>query len=200
MGDYLKTATNTYIVSEDDVMKFEVLLNEKAASTKKQRIRYLKKALSELGYQLSPDGIRELLNKAETPNIARHTTNSLKLFIKTVLREKNPELAHLLYSSFKVPRGKYKHKPESLSLEVLRKIFENIEHLGAKTYFLLLCETGLRIEEVYGITLEQIDLEHRIIRLMKESETKRAYISFIHPKTTEFLKNVYLPYREEFVK
>nr|WP_187395297.1 tyrosine-type recombinase/integrase [Sulfolobus islandicus]CDF47326.1 unnamed protein product [Sulfolobus islandicus] len=200
MGDYLKTTTNTYIVSKDDVKKFETLLSNKSKSTKDMRLRYLKRALSDLGYELSPDGIREVIAEAETPNIARHMANSLKLFIKTIVREKNPGLAHLLYSSFTVPKGKYKRKPESLNIETLKRIFNAIDHLGAKAYFLLLCETGLRTGEVYSITLDQLDLEHRVIKLMKESETKRAYIAFVHPETAEFLKNIYLPYRDEFIK
>jgi integrase len=200
MGDYLRTTTNTYIVSEEDVKKFETLLSDKSKSTKDMRLRYLRRALAELGYELSPDGIREVIAGAETPNIARHTANSLKLFIKTVVREKNPALAHLLYSSFTVPKGKYKHRPENLSIEVLKKVFNAIEHLGAKAYFLLLCETGLRTGEVYSITMSQLDLEHRIIRLMKESETKRAYITFVHPETANWLREVYLPYRAEFVR
>jgi Helix-turn-helix. len=105
MGDYLRTTTNTYIVSEEDVKKFETLLSNKSKSTKDMRLRYLRRALAELGYELSPDGIREVIVGVETPNIARHTANSLKLFIKTVVREKNPALAHLLYSSFTVPKG-----------------------------------------------------------------------------------------------
>nr|WP_012386998.1 tyrosine-type recombinase/integrase [Sulfolobus islandicus]ABE99687.1 integrase [Sulfolobus islandicus] len=200
MGDYLKTTTNTYIVSEDDVKKFETLLSNKSKTTKDMRLRYLKRALSDLGYELSPDGIREVIAEAETPNIARHMANSLKLFIKTIVREKNPWLAHLLYSSFTVPKGKYKRKPESLNIETLKRIFNAIDHLGAKAYFLLLCETGLRTGEVYSITLDHLDLEHRVIKLMKESETKRAYIAFVHPETAEFLKNIYLPYRDEFIK
>ncbi|WP_311732940.1 tyrosine-type recombinase/integrase [Sulfurisphaera ohwakuensis] len=200
MGDYLRTTTNTYIVSEEDVKKFETLLNNKSKSTKDMRMRYLKRVLSELSYELSPDGIREILIEADSPNIARHMANSLKLFIKTVVKEKNPGLAHLLYSSFTVPKGKYKHRPENLNIETLKKIFDAIEHQGAKAYFLLLCETGLRTGEVYSITIGQMDLEHRVIKLLKENETKRAYISFIHPKTTEYLKDVYLLYREEFIK
>ena len=200
MGDYLRTTTNTYIVSEEDVKKFEALLSDKSKSTKDMRLRYLRRALAELGYELSPDGTREVIAGAETPNIARHTANSLKLFIKMVVREKNPALAHLLYSSFTVPKGKYKHRPENLSIEALKKVFNAIEHLGAKAYFLLLCETGLRTGEVYSITMSQLDLEHRIIRPMKESETKRAYITFVHPETANWLREVYLPYRAEFVR
>ena len=35
---------------------------------------------------------------------------------------------------------------------------------------------------------------------MKESETKRAYISFLHESTAKWIKEVYLPYREEFIR
>jgi hypothetical protein len=35
---------------------------------------------------------------------------------------------------------------------------------------------------------------------MKESETKRAYISFLHQSTARWVKEQYLPYREEFVR
>jgi integrase len=64
----------------------------------------------------------------------------------------------------------------------------------------LLSESGLRVGEVYSLKMNQIDLENRIIKVMKESETKRAYISFIHTETVKWLREVYLPYREEFVK
>ena len=202
MGDYLKATSSTYIVSEEDVRRFEKTLQEKAKSTRDMRMRYLKRALAELGYELSPDGIRDLLAELseESPNVARHTATTLKLFLKTVVREKNLQLAQLLYNSFKVPKAKYKYRPQPLTLEALKKVFGAIEHLGAKAYFLLLVETGLRVGEVYSIMIDQVDLEHRIIRIMKESETKRAYITFLHVETAKWLRETYLPYREEFVR
>ena len=202
MGDYLKATSSTYIVSEDDVKRFEKTLQEKAKSTRDMRMRYLKRALAELGYELSPDGIRDLLAELseESPNVARHTATTLKLFLKTVVREKNLQLAQTLYNSFRVPKTRYRHRPQPLTLEALKKVFGAIEHLGAKAYFLLLVETGLRVGEVYSIMIDQVDLEHRIIRIMKESETKRAYITFLHVETTKWLRETYLPYREEFVR
>ena len=202
LGDYLKNVSSTYIVTEEDVKRFERVLKEKSKQTRDMRMRYLRLALTRLGYELSPEGIRDLLTELseESTSVARHTANSLKLFIKTVVREKNLQLAQTLYNSFKVPKSKYKYKPQSLSLETLRKIFDSIEHLGAKTFFLLLAETGLRVGEVYSLKLDQVDLETRVIRVMKESETKRAYISFLHVKTAKWLRETYLPYREEFVR
>jgi len=99
-----------------------------------------------------------------------------------------------------VPKSRYKYKPQPLSLDTLREIFNNIDHLGAKAFFLILAESGLRVGEVYSLKMDQLDLENRIIKVMKESETKRAYISFIHTETKKWLQEVYFPYREEFIK
>ena len=191
-----------YIVTEEDVKKFEKSLQEKTKSIIDMRMRYLGIALTKLGYELSPDSFRDLIAELseESSNIARNTANSLKLFIKTVVKEKNLQLAQLLYNSFKVPKSKYKYKPQPLTLETLRRIFDNIDHLGAKAFFLLLSESGLRVGEVYSLKMDQLDLENRIIKVMKESETKRAYISFIHTETRKWLQEVYFPYREEFVR
>ncbi|WP_338601411.1 tyrosine-type recombinase/integrase [Sulfolobus tengchongensis] len=201
LGEYLKAASNVYIVSEDDVKAFEKVLDERSKSTKDMRMRYLRRALAESGYELSPDSIRDLIAelKEESSNIARHTANSLKLFIKTVVAEKNLQLAQLLYNSFKVPKSTYKYKPRPLTLDNLKQIFNNIEHVGAKAFFLLLAETGLRVGEVYSLRVEQVDLANRVIKIMKENQTKRAYISFLHKETVNWLKEKYLPYREEFV-
>lgn len=202
LGDYLKSVASSYVVTEEDVKRFERVLREKSKQTRGMRMRYLRLALTRLGYELSPEGIRDLLAELseESTSVARHTANSLKLFIKTVVREKNLQLAQTLYNSFKVPKSKYKYKPQPLSLETLRRIFDSIEHLGAKTFFLLLAETGLRVGEVYSLKLDQVDLEARVIRVMKESETKRAYISFLHVETAKWLREAYLPYRDEFVR
>jgi len=109
-------------------------------------------------------------------------------------------VAKELYDSFKLPKRKFIYKPPPLSLDTLKKIFNNINDLGARALFLLLIETGLRVGEVLGLKVDQIDLEHRIIKIMKESETKRAYISFLHQSTARWVKEQYLPYREEFVR
>ena len=91
--------------------------------------------------------------------MARHRANTLKLFIKEVVMTRNPVLGQILYNSIKVPKVEYKYSPPSLSLELLKRVFQSIEHLSAKTFFLILAETGLRVGEVYSLTVEQVDLE-----------------------------------------
>ncbi|WP_258712505.1 hypothetical protein [Stygiolobus caldivivus] len=41
--------------------------------------------------------------------------------------------------------------------------------------------------EVYSLSVEQVDLENGIIKLMKNSATKRAYISFLHRYSRVYL-------------
>jgi len=58
LGDYLKSASSTYIVTEEDVKRFEKLLQGKSKSTIDMRMRYLRIALTKLGYELSHDSIQ----------------------------------------------------------------------------------------------------------------------------------------------
>ena len=46
LGDYLKSASSTYIVTEEDVKRFEKLLQGKSKSTIDMRMRYLRIALT----------------------------------------------------------------------------------------------------------------------------------------------------------
>jgi hypothetical protein len=50
----------------------------------------------------------------------------LKLFIKEIVRSKDPILAQILYYSFSIPQPKTKYRPSILSLDVLKSIFNNI--------------------------------------------------------------------------
>lgn len=203
LGDYLKSASNTYIVTKDDIELFEKFVREnRAKKTADEHIQNIRRILADLNYELIPERIKEYMLDLQSENLnrARHYATTLKLFIKEIIKPKNSRVAKELYDSFKLPKRKFIYKPPPLSLDTLKKIFNNINDLGARALFLLLIETGLRVGEVLGLKVDQIDLEHRIIKIMKESETKRAYISFLHQSTARWVKEQYLPYREEFVR
>ncbi|QXJ33000.1 tyrosine-type recombinase/integrase [Saccharolobus shibatae] len=203
LGGYIKEPSNSYIVSKEDIELFEKLVrNEKSKLTAQERINYLKRALADLNYELTPTKLKEYILdlSSESKGRAEHTAKALKLFIKEVIKPKSPRIARELYDSFEIPKTKPNHKPINLTLDTVKSIFDNIEELGAKAFFLILAETGLRVGEILSLKIDQIDLKHRIIKIMKESETKRAYISFLHEKSAAWLRDVYLPYREEFIK
>ncbi|ABP94320.1 MULTISPECIES: tyrosine-type recombinase/integrase [Metallosphaera] len=202
LGDYLRGTSFKYVVTKDDVEHYEKLISQtRSKVTSKEHIAYLRRALADLGYELTPEKLKEYMLElqSENVNVARHTSYPLKVFIKEIIRPRDPQLAFLLYTSFKTPKGKTRYKPPALSLELLKKVYSEIEEPGAKAYFRILAETGLRTGELFGLTLEQVDLDRRIIYLMKDNQTKRAYISFIHEKTAQWIRNWYLTYREDFV-
>jgi integrase len=203
LGDYLKSASNTYIVTKDDIELFEKFVREnRAKKTANEHIQNIRRILADLNYELIPERIKEYMLDLQSENLnrARHYATTLKLFINEIIKPKNSRVAKELYDSFKLPKRKFIYKPPPLSLDTLKKIFNNINDLGARALFLLLIETGLRVGKVLGLKVDQIDLEHRTIKIMKESETKRAYISLLHQSTARWVKEQYLPYREEFVR
>ena len=50
------------------------------------------------------------------------------------------------------------------------------------------------------LTIDDLDLEHGMLRIGKVTETKRAFIAFLRPELLEWVKREYLPRRESFVK
>ncbi|ACP35971.1 helix-turn-helix domain protein [Sulfolobus islandicus L.S.2.15] len=203
LGDYIKEPSNSYLVTKDDIELFEkIVRNEKSRKTAEERINYLRRALADLDYELTPTKLKEYILdlSEESKGRAEHTAKALKLFIKEVVKPKSPRIARELHDSFKIPKTKPSHKPYIPEITTVKQIFNNIKDIGAKAFFLLLAETGLRVGEVLSLKLEQVDFEHRIIHVNKISETKRAYITFLHESTVKWLKEVYLSYREEFIK
>lgn len=203
LGDYLREPSNSYLVTKEDVELFEKLVRqEKSKKTAQERINYLRRALAELGYELTPIKLKEYILdlSEESKGKAEHAAKALKLFIKEIIKPKSPRIARELYESFKTPKTKPKYKYFIPDIATIKQIFNNIKDLGAKAFFLLLAETGLRVGEVLNLRIYQVDFENRIIHLGKVSETKRAYITFLHEETAKWLKDIYLPYREEFIK
>ena len=184
-------------VKEEHVRKFEKFLKAKRArKTVRERLRYLREALYSLDWELTPEKLEEYILELQEESVdkAQHAAKALKLFIKTVLKDP------ILYNSFKVPRSKERMVATPLSLEQVVKVAKAIKDLGAQTFYVLLAETGLRPGEILGLTLEDVDLVRRKIVVGKLSTTKKAFITFLHRETALFLKEKYLPFREEFIK
>jgi len=201
LGEFIKQLSYEYLVSKEDIELFEKLSKSKAKKTYEDYIRYLNDALRDMNYILSPDKIKEYI--AETEEIskhrARHIAIVLKFFIKEIIGVKNPPLANTLYYSFRIPRPGEQPKEIKISIEDIRKVFNNIEDIGAKAFFLVMAETGLRTGEVLNLKINQIDLEKREINLSKNTQTKRSYITFLHQNTALWLKEIYVPFRAKFM-
>ncbi|OYT53350.1 MAG: hypothetical protein DRO23_07685 [Thermoprotei archaeon] len=92
----------------------------------------------------------------------------------------------------------------TLTLEQIREIARNINHLGAKLYFILLAETGSRPGALLKLKLNNIDLDSRIIKFYEveglSSRTKHAWISFFSKATAKFIRDIYLLFRDKWVE
>jgi integrase len=171
-------------------------LRSEAPKTRSERIRYLRRALDDLGWELSADRLQEYIVELseDSPHVAQHIAKALKLFIKHVIKDPN------LYQAFKTPKVDYGLTAEPLTLDIIRSVAKAIEWPPAKAYFALLAETGLRPGEVLNAKIQDLDLSERILKVMKLGNSKRSYIAFYSVKLRDYLRDVYLPYREEFIR
>jgi integrase len=197
--ELLKSRVRGYsvTVTREHVEAFEKLLKSKAPKTREERMMYLRRALEDMGWELSAERLQEYIAELqeESPHVARHIAVTLKAFIKHVIKDPN------LYSAFKTPRVEYGLTAEPLTLEEVRAVARAIEWPPAKAYFALLAETGLRPGEVLNARLQDLDLNERMLKIMKAGNTtKRSYVAFFSVKLRDYLKDEYLPYREEFIE
>jgi integrase len=199
LAELLKSRVRGYsvAVTREHVEAFEKLLRSKAPKTREERMMYLRRALNDLGWELSAERLQEYIVELqeESPHVARHVATTLKFFIKHVLKDPN------LYSSFKTPRVEYGLTAEPLTLEEVRAVARAIDWPPAKAYFALLAETGLRPGEVLNARVQDLDLNERMLKIMKAGNTtKRSYVAFFSERLRDYLREEYLPYRDEFIE
>jgi integrase len=204
-GDEFREYRASWIVREADIEEFIKAKRLKGLSEKtiRDEVRYIRLALGELNWVLEPDGIREYiagLAEEGEYNIARHVSVGLKSILKTVLKPRDPALFRLLYDSFTV----YKHKATTHvklpTLEQLQAIWRQLPSVEARFYFTLLAECGLRPSEPFLVSIDDLDLEHGMIRIGKVTETKRSFVAFLRPEVIDWVKSAYLPAREALIK
>ncbi|GGI78379.1 integrase [Vulcanisaeta souniana JCM 11219] len=204
LGEYIRSVGRQWVVTKEDIDAYIKAMRLKGIKEKtlRDRLHYIQRALSEMNWVLSPEGIRDYLAsiiEEESPHVVRHITVSLKSFIKNTLQAKDPGLFAILYNSFRTIKPKNHGKVKLPTIEELKQILQRIESIETKTYFLILAETGLRPSEPFLVSMDDIDLEHGMLRIGKVEETKRSFIAFLRPETIDFIKNQYLPYRDRFL-
>jgi integrase len=205
LGDYITTLQQTWHITEKDIEDFIKAKRLKGLSDKtiRDEVHYIREALAELGWNLTPDGIREYLAELAEDNehyVLKHTTYSLKSFLKTVLKPKDPALFRSLYDVFTVYRPKSNNKARLPTLEQLRQIWQGLPTIESKFYFGLLAETGLRPGEPFLLTIDDLDVEHGMLRVGRVTATKRAFVAFLRPEFLEWVKTNYLPHREAWIE
>jgi len=205
LGDYITTLQQTWHVTEKDIEDFIKAKRLKGVTEKTLRdyTHYLREMLAELDWTLTPDGVREYLSELAEDgeeHVLHHLTTALKSLLKTVLKPKDPALFRALYDVFTVYKPKNNSKPRLPTIEQLRQIWQQLPTIESKFYFALLAETGLRPGEPFLLSIEDLDLEHGVLRVGKVTPTKRAFIAFLRPEFLDWVKREYLPLREAWVE
>jgi len=205
LGEELQGYKTSWTVREADVEEFIKAKRLKGLKEKtiRDHVHYLRLALSELNWVLEPEGIREFLaglREEGEEHVLRHVTVALKSFLKAVLKPKDPALFRLLYDSFTTYRPKASNRVKLPTLEQLQAIWRQLPSVESKFYFALLAETGLRPGEPFALSLSDLDLEHGMLHIGKVTETKRAFVAFLRPEFLDWVKQVYLPYRGDWVE
>jgi integrase len=204
-GDEFREYKASWTVTERDIEEFVRAKRLKGLKEKtiRDHVHYLRLALSELNWVLEPEGIREFLaglREEGEEHVLRHTTVALKSFLKTVLKPKDPALFRLLYDSFTTYKPKASNRVKLPTLEQLQAIWRQLPTVESKFYFTLLAEAGLRPGEPFTLSLSDLDLEHGMLHIGKVTETKRAFIAFLRPEFLDWVKQVYLPHRVDWVE
>jgi integrase len=205
LGDYVRSAGTRWAVTEQDIEEFIKAKKLKGLSEKtiRDEVHYIREALAELNWNLTPEGVREYLAELAEDGetyVLKHTTYSLKSFLKTVLKPRDPALFRALYDVFTVYRPKSNNHTRLPTLEQLRQIWQQLPTIESKFYFALLAETGLRPGEPFLLSIEDLDVEHGVLRVGKVTPTKRAFIAFLRPEFLDWVRNNYLPHREAWVE
>jgi integrase len=204
-GEEFREYKTSWVVAEKDIEEFVRAkklkgLNEK---TIRDEVHYIREALAELNWNLTPEGVREYLAELAEDGetyVLKHTTYSLKSFLKTVLKPRDPALFRALYDVFTVYRPKNNNHTRLPTLEQLRQIWQQLPTIESKFYFVLLAETGLRPGEPFLLSIEDLDLERGVLRVGKITATKRAFVAFLRPEFLDWVRNNYLPHRESWIE
>jgi len=131
------------------------------------------------------------------PNTIANVVKSIRAFIKYLkTKTDDPQKKYLLDEAvryLKTPQIPVVPADVPDKLE-LRKFYEALETDREKAMFLMLATSGLRKHELLSLTVEDIDLETRIIRpKTRSSQTKHVWITLYgeeaHEPLIRYIKN-----------
>ncbi|BAN89927.1 hypothetical protein [Aeropyrum camini] len=155
---------------------------------------YLRRLLDSTGWVLSPGLVRRaLLDEASrSPKAAQKMAESVRLFTREILQD------HDLYQ--RLPRFRARsRRTEAPGWDVVCRVLEAAEWPPAKA-LLYLTLSGLRIETLYTIPFDKVDLDRRVVAPWSDRKYKRDFFSFIPEAAAAYLREVYLPWREVWLE
>jgi len=190
-----------YRVERDDVELFRAKLAAEGVSrdTINYYVRYLVKFLDEVGWVLSTETLQRIY-MIKQPRVMGKTAVALKRFVDTVVRVKDPQIAPLLYDSFKTVQSKPKNSFRVPTLEDVKRVWGEAHKISpcAAAIWGLLAETGVRLDHLLRARLDGLQLDKRRLLLGEVAGPKRQPLIFLTDGAAKYLKEVYLSWREKF--
>ena len=189
-----------YKAAREDVELFKEILRAKGVSrrTVNDYVRHLVRFFNAAGWAITPETLQRIYS-IERPRTMRKTAESLKRFIGTVVKMREPQIAPLLFSSFQVPKIKRQIQFRVPTLEEVRRVWEEAAALSpcAAAIWGIMAETGVRFDHIHRPALEALQLERRRIVLGEIEGPKRQPLVFLTEGAAKYLEKAYLPWREE---
>jgi integrase len=190
-----------YRVERDDIELFHARLAAEGVSrdTISYYVRYLVRFLDMVGWVLSTETLQRVYT-IKQPRVMGKTAVALKRFVDAVVRVKDPQVAPLLYDSFKTVQSKPKNSFRVPTLEDVRRVWEEAHKTApcAAAIWGLLAETGARLDHLLRSRLDGLQLDRRRLLLGEVAGPKRQPLIFLTAGAAKYLAEVYLPWRERF--
>jgi len=190
-----------YRVEREDVELFRAKLAAEGVSrdTINYYIRYLVKFLDEVGWVLSTETLQRIY-MIKQPRVMGKTAVALKRFVDTVVRVKDPQIAPLLYDSFKTVQSRPKNSFRVPTLEDVKRVWEEAHKTSpcAAAIWGIMAETGVRLDHLLRARLDGLQLDKRRLLLGEVVGPKRQPLVFLTDGAVKYLREVYLPWRERF--
>ena len=189
------------VISQSHLEEWEAYLESRIRAgtlnpeTVREYRRYLRRALEELGYKLGPHLIRSHLRRVTLvhPKVAHWESVALRLFVKEVLQDRD------LYNS--IPSIKVQsRKTRAPTWEEICRVLEAVEHPASRAFLYLAAATGMRVETLRDLKLEQLRVDERLVWVWSIRKTKRDYFGFITKRAQEYIRDVYLPWRSIYLE
>jgi integrase/lambda repressor-like predicted transcriptional regulator len=190
-----------YRVERDDIELFKAKLAAEGVSrdTISYYVRYLIKFLDEVSWVLSTETLQRVYT-IKQPRVMGKTAVALKRLIDTVVKVKDPQIAPLLYDSFKTAQSKPKNSFKVPTLEEVRRVWEEAHRISpcAAAIWGIMAETGARLDHLLRARLDGLQLDKRRLLLGETEGPKRQPLIFLTDGAVKYLREVYLPWREKF--
>jgi len=190
-----------YTATKEDIELFRAraLADGVMPKTLRDYVKYLVRYLDHVGWVLTPESIQKVYTFDNSDKVRREAAKALKRFIDTVVRMRDPQLASLLYDSFVTIRPKPAKVEQMPTLDEVRAVFREAEKISpiAATMWGLLAETGARFAHLLNAPMEGLQLDRLRIILNQIGKTKRQPLVFLSECAAQYLRNRFLPAREE---